>query len=422
MALNTGDTRMSVFPQVALPNPAYANPGMPLVAFNQGLDTSTKLAQIAEDYKMQPLKEQMAQIQLKEAQRQLLKPLLQPTTQTLEMQDRQVPSVFDPKLYKEAYDSALAERMSTYADPTVEPSPEDLQYAEHQATASSWVVQPNAQDSYIKKHFTNLETGADVTQTDFSKSADQIATEQALANQRNMPKFVQKTLVGPDGKATVYNVNLDTGEKTPLGEDAEASSRAALRQAQMDRYSQLNDVSKQTAASQQIYRNINGGVVPSPAQIAAWSQAASHEGVSIPMYLRILKSSSPYMVNGYLKQLMTNGPQMAEALFPGIGAEAQKILAQSQADEEAIAQSQAATQTATPGTSQAAPVGAFVMPAPSAGGVTGAIAPPQASLPGAFPKPNRAQVALLLQRPDLKNDFDTRFGPGSADQILNAHP
>lgn len=351
MPTTFGDTRMSVMPQVYLA--PIVQPAPVGEAFNSGLQGQQALAQVAENAKMQPVREQLAQVDLEAAKRNLLKPMLEPIGQSLAMRPRSVPSVYDPKSYEEGLKQlqldAYTKAYNEAAQQGKTPDEADVIAQDYLATPSvaadlntkaangAWITQPDVMDQVRVNKFRNLVTGATESKDEVFKSAEQMADE-AIRGEKS--QWVQKAIADPSdptGRTSMWvNYNTLTGETRPIGGDVAGTSLAAVRQSQVDRNIQLNDVSKETEASRRAYADLNGGVVPPTAQIQAWANAAAKEGVSVPTYLRVLHSSNPLLLNAYFKTVMTSGPIAANAQYPAQAKEGTEMMAAIKRDEDAI--------------------------------------------------------------------------------------
>ena len=435
--ITTGDTRMSVMPQVAFPAPVQISP--PLAAFNSGVNTAANLAQLAEEQKMQPLREQLAQLQVSEAQKNLLKPVLQPTFQERVPTDRQPPPVFDEteynKDYGAAYNDAYDEALGTGSNADVAD-----RYA-HQKAASIvhadtyWAVQPVVQDWSVKKHFTDLGTGKEVVQTEVGKTADEIAAEAGLAAQRfgsaTRGQWAPRTITNPDtGEATAIEYNVATGETRTLGVDSRVQATVDINAARIKKITQDYEIAAQNQQGQAIYAQM--GLADKGVR-QQYAVAAAKAGISLSAFVLGSQRPNAADIYGYLKARASGIPLNAImaangiAYSPQVVKDAEEVQAQAAQYEKGLAEARTAVNTPTqpadasffqPG----APVAVTPMANPAVAGQSRVTVLPKVDFPTSATSTPRAAVAYLLLHPELKADFDGKYGAGAADQILNAHP
>ena len=443
LMITTGDTRMSVMPQLAFPAPVQLPE--PLAGLNAGLDTADKYAQLAQNEQMNPLRQQLAQLSVQEAQKNLLKPVLQPTYQERIPTDRQPPAVFDQagydKDYGDAYNDAYDEAVDTGSNPEV------ADHYAHQKAASIvnadtyWAAQPVVQDWSVKKHFTDLGTGKEVVQTEVGKTAEEIAAEAALGNERNarftQGHFTRVTIMQTDADGNkvpvLMNLNVDTNELTPLGTNASLAITQGTADARIRKMAQDYEIAAQTQQGQAIYAQMG---LADKAVRQQYAVAAAHAGISLSAFVLGSQRPNAADIYGYLKARASGIPVNAImaangiAYSPQVVKDAEDVQAQAAQYEKGLANARASANTPTqpadasffqPG----APVAVAPMSNPAVAGQSGVTVLPKVNFPvpaGAASSAPRAAVAYLLLHPELKADFDGKYGTGAADQILNAHP
>ena len=467
MPITTGDTRMSVMPQVAFPAPVQIPD--PLAGLNSGLDTAGKYAQLAENEQMNPLRQQLAQLnvyaqraeneqmnpirqqlaqlQVKENQRNLLKPILQPTTQEVVTESRPVAPVFNQEAYgtdyKTTYDTAYDEAISTGSNADVAD-----RYAHEKATALTdrdayYVQQPNAQDRFIKSNAINLETGAPVSTTTFNKGAEEIADAEARVKASAKNPWQNFQAVGSDGKQHAYSWNAVTGmqidhgvagvaqsniERNASAVDLNAST-VTLNAQRLKNLEQTYTLAAQTAQGQEIYARLGLTDKGVRQQYAA---AAVKAGMALSAYVLLTKKDHASEIYGYLRAKASGVPINSILASNGLAYSPKVVQDADNLEREAAQYEQgldaAAAAANTPAQPADAPLFQLDIPAnPAVAGQPNVTVQPgiNVSAPvGMAPTSGipRGAVAKLLMHPELKADFDSMYGTGSADQILNAHP
>jgi hypothetical protein len=190
------------------------------------------------------------------------------------------------------------------------------------------------------------------------------------------------------------------------------------------------EIAAQSAQGQAIYAQL--GLADKAVRQQA-AVAANQRGISLSAYVLASRLPDAADVNGYLRARASGVPINAImaangiAYSPQVVKDAEGVLAQAAQYEKGLADAAAAVNTpAQPAGASffqpGAPVAVTPMANPAVAGQSRVTVLPKVDFPTSATSAPRAAVAYLLLHPELKADFDGKYGTGAADQILNAHP
>lgn len=412
--ITTGDTRMSVMPQVAFPAPVQLPE--PLAAFNSGVDTVSHMAQIAQDEQMNPLRQQLAQLNVQEAQKRLDQPIWDLKSQTTELQPRDVPPVdqgatIDDAAYQALIKGGLskeeAEGALTWQGPNA--SGEDVTGA-HEILANEGFdedtinkllnpPQPPAapeipQDLYsVSTYEDRNHPGRTRTARALHQTAEQMKDIAAQAMQRSAVKghFKQVTIMQTDANGNkipvVMNLNEDTNELTPLGTNAAVASTIDLNALKGQQISENMRYAAQTQQARAVWANVIGRV-PDQHELAQMELEARTIGANVPMLALINRSSSAFYIKSYMKALSSQNPDVrasAQDALPDDPVVRKSILAEidqiSKAAPALGAQLDTANGIKVPGMAPGAPTAVSIPSNPAIAGQAGVTVMPRVDMP-----------------------------------------
>ena len=330
--ITTGDTRMSVMPQVAFPAPVQIPD--PLAGLNSGLDTAGKYAQLAENEQMNPLRQQLAQLNVQEAQKRLDQPIWDLKSQTTELQPRDVPPVdqgatIDDAAYQALIKGGLskeeAEGALTWQGPNV--SGESVTGA-HEILANEGfdedtinkLLNPSPppaapeipQDLYsVSTYEDRNHPGRTRTERALHQTAEQMRDIAAQATQRGREKdqWVTKDVTDASGNVITLSTNLTTGESKVLGGAAKTTSQIDLNQAKTEASKQATQYAAQTQQAKAVWANVIGHV-PDQHELTQMELEARTIGANVPMLALINRSSSAFYIKSYMKALSSQNPDV----------------------------------------------------------------------------------------------------------------
>jgi hypothetical protein len=410
--ITTGDTRMSVMPQLAFPAPVQLPE--PLAGLNAGLDTAGKYAQLAENEQMNPIRQQLAQLQVRQAQKQLDQPVWDLKSQTTELQPRDVPPVdqgatIDDAAYQALIKGGLskeeAEGALTWQGPNA--SGEDVTGA-HEILANEGFdedtinkllnpPQPPAapeipQDLYsVSTYEDRNNPGRTRTERALHQTAEQMRDIAAQAIQRGHEKeqWVTKDVTDPSdpNRVITLSTNLTTGESKVIGGAAKTASQIDLNQAKTEASKQATQYAAQTQQAKAVWANVLGHV-PSQKELDQMNLDARLHGCSVPMIAMIRKSQyGPYImsylgaINGLRPELRDNPtgawPQ-DPAAQKAIMAEYIRISKEAPVVEETL---DAANGIKVPGMAPGAPAAVSIPSNPAIAGQAGVTVMPRVDMP-----------------------------------------
>jgi hypothetical protein len=332
--ITTGDTRMSVMPQVAFPAPVQISP--PLAAFNSGVNTAANLAQLAEEQKMQPLREKMAQLQEQQLQKQVNAPIWDLKSQTTELQPRDTPPTdqgapVDGAAYDALIKGGLTDaqavgaliwqgpNVSGESMPGAHKALTDAGFDEDRINALLNPPEPPPtpevkQDLYTVSTYADRNNpGRTRTERALHKTAEQVAAEAALTTQRGREKdqWVTKDVTDPadPSKVITLSTNLTTGESKILGGAAKTTSQIALSQVKAEAAQQAMKYAAQTQQARAIWASVIGHV-PDQHELTQMELEARTIGANVPMLALIDRSSSSFYIKSYMKALSSQNPDV----------------------------------------------------------------------------------------------------------------
>ena len=450
--ITTGDTRMSVMPQVAFPAPVQLPE--PLAAFNSGVDTVSHMAQIAQDEQMNPLRQQLAQLNVQEAQKRLDQPIWDLKSQTTELQPRDVPPVdqgatIDDAAYQALIKGGLskeeAEGALTWQGPNV--SGESVTGA-HEILANEGFdedtinkllnpPQPPAapeipQDLYsVSTYEDRNHPGRTRTERALHQTAEQMKDIAAQAMQRSAVKghFKQVTIMQTDANGNkipvVMNLNEDTNELTPLGTNAAVASTIDLNALKGQQISENMRYAAQTQQARAVWANVIGRV-PDQHELAQMELEARTIGANVPMLALINRSSSAFYIKSYMKALSSQNPDVrssAQDALPDDPVVRKSILAEidqiSKAAPALGAQLDTANGIKVPGVTPGAPTAVSIPSNPAiAGQAGGSTAMTVYRKAGRVPESNIPTVATQADL-DALNSGDPFYSPLYPGQLLH---
>ena len=418
--ITTGDTRMSVMPQVAFPAPVQIPD--PLAGLNSGLDTAGKYAQLAENEQMNPLRQQLAQLnvqeaqkRVQEAQKRLDQPIWDLKSQTTELQPRDVPPVdqgatIDDAAYQALIKGGLskeeAEGALTWQGPNV--SGESVTGA-HEILANEGFdedtinkllnpSQPPAQeipqDLYsVSTYEDRNHPGRTRTERALHQTAEQMRDIAAQSMQRSAVKghFKQVTIMQTDANGNkipvVMNLNEDTNELTPLGTNAAVASTIDLNAFKGQQISENMRYAAQTQQARAVWANVIGRV-PDQHELAQMELEARTIGANVPMLALINRSSSAFYIKSYMKALSSQNPDVrssAQDALPDDPVVRKSILAEidqiSKAAPALGAQLDTANGIKVPGVTPGAPTAVSIPSNPAVAGQSRVTVRPGVNMP-----------------------------------------
>ena len=407
--ITTGDTRMSVMPQVAFPAPVQIPD--PLAGLNSGLDTAGKYAQLAENEQMNPLRQQLAQLNVQEAQKRLDQPIWDLKSQTTELQPRDVPPVdqgatIDDAAYQALIKGGLskeeAEGALTWQGPNV--SGESVTGA-HEILANEGFdedtinkllnpSQPPAQeipqDLYsVSTYEDRNHPGRTRTERALHQTAEQMRDIAAQATQRGREKdqWVTKDVTDASGNVITLSTNLTTGESKVLGGAAKTTSQIDLNQAKAEASKQATQYAAQTQQAKAVWANVIGHV-PDQHELTQMELEARTIGANVPMLALINRSSSAFYIKSYMKALSSQNPDVrssAQDALPDDPVVRKSILAEidqiSKAAPALGAQLDTANGIKVPGVTPGAPTAVSIPSNPAVAGQSRVTVRPGVNMP-----------------------------------------